>query len=216
MEELDLLKKAWKKDTHSFEQVTETEIYKMIHKKSSSIVKWILIISILEFAFWNIISFGFMGENYIKDKYGKEIFEYVIEINTIFNIISYVVVIIFIYLFYKNYKRISTTNSTKQLMSDILKTRKTVQCYVWFNIVFFVIGTLILLYVQFAYDSRFSVVIEKIHNDGTHMLLYKAIGKITGFILILVLIIWLFYRLLYGILLRKLNANYKELKKIDL
>jgi hypothetical protein len=157
-----------------------------------------------------------LGENYIKDKYGKEIFEYVMEINTIFNIVSYVVVIIFIYLFYKNYKRISTTNSTKQLMSDILKTRKTVQCYVWFNIAFFVIGTLILLYVQFAYDSRFSVVIEKIHNDGTHMLLYKAIGKITGFILILVLIIWLFYRLLYGILLRRLNSNYKELKKIDL
>ncbi len=216
MDELDLLKKAWKKDTYSHEQVTETEIYKMLHKKSSSIVKWILIISILEFVFWNIISFGFLGENYIKDKYGKEIFEYVMEINTIFNIVSYVVVIIFIYLFYKNYRRISTTNSTKQLMSDILKTRKTVQCYVWFNIVFFVIGTLILLYVQFAYDSRFSVVIEKIHKDGTHMLLYKAIGKITGFILILVLIIWMFYRLLYGILLRKLNANYKELKKIDL
>lgn len=216
MDELDLLKKAWKKDTHSFEQVTETEIYKMIHKKSSSIVKWILIISILEFVFWNIISFGFLGDNYIKDKYGKDIFEYVIEINTIYNIISYIVVILFIYLFYKNYRRISTTNSTKQLMSDILKTRRTVQYYVWFNIVFFVIGTLILLYVQFAYDSRFSVFIDKIHNDGTHMLLYKAIGKIAIFIIILVLIIWLFYRLLYGILLRKLNANYKELKKIDL
>jgi len=29
-------------------------------------------------------------------------------------------------------------------------------------------------------------------------------------------IFWLFYRLLYGILLRKLYNNYKELKKIDL
>jgi hypothetical protein len=27
---------------------------------------------------------------------------------------------------------------------------------------------------------------------------------------------WLFYRVLYGILLRRLYANYKELKKIDL
>ena len=216
MEELDLLKKAWKKDNHSYEQVSENEIYKMIHKRSSSIVKWILIISIIEFVFWNIISLGFLDEKYIKDKYGKDIFEYVIEINTIFNIISYIVVIIFIYLFYKNYKSISTTNSTKKLMSDILKTRKTVQCYVWFNILFFVVGTLILLYVQFAYDSRYESYIEKINQDGTHMLLYKAIGRITGLILLLVLIFWLFYRLLYGILLRRLNANYKELKKIDL
>lgn len=216
MEELDLLKKAWKKDTHSFEQVTESEIYRMIHKRSSSIVKWILIISILEFAFWNLISFCFLGDKYIKDKYGDDIFEYVIEINTVYNIISYVVVIIFIYLFYKNYKRISTTTSTKQLMVDILRTRKTVLYYVWFNILFFIVGTLILLYVQFSYDSRFSVYIDKINQDSTHILLYKAIGKITIGIGAIVLVIWLFYRLLYGILLRKLNTNYKELKKIDL
>jgi hypothetical protein len=216
MEELDLLKKAWKKDNHSYEQVSENKIYKMIHKRSSSIVKWILIISIIEFVFWNIISLGFLDEKYIKDKYGKDIFEYVIEINTIFNIISYLVVTVFIYLFYKNYKSISTTNSTKKLMGDILKTRKTVQCYVWFNIIFFVIGTLILLYVQFAYDSQYESFIEKIQQDGTHMLLYKAIGRIAGLIILIVLIFWLFYRLLYGILLRRLNANYKELKKIDL
>ena len=48
MKELDLLKKDWQKSDNSFEQVSEIEIYKMIHKKSSSIVKWILIISILE------------------------------------------------------------------------------------------------------------------------------------------------------------------------
>jgi hypothetical protein len=46
MKELDLLKKDWKKSTASFEQISELELYKMIHKKSSSIVKWILIISI--------------------------------------------------------------------------------------------------------------------------------------------------------------------------
>jgi hypothetical protein len=40
----------------------------------------------------------------------------------------------FIYLFYKNYIRISTIASTKQLMKDILKTRKTVQYYVWYNL----------------------------------------------------------------------------------
>ena len=59
MKELDLLKKDWKKNANSFEQISETEIYKMIHKKSSSIVKWILIISILEILFWTVSNFFF-------------------------------------------------------------------------------------------------------------------------------------------------------------
>ena len=37
MEELDLLKKDWKRNENSFEQVSEVDIYKMLHKKSSSI-----------------------------------------------------------------------------------------------------------------------------------------------------------------------------------
>lgn len=33
-EELDLLKKAWQKDAHSYKEVTENQIYTMIHKRS--------------------------------------------------------------------------------------------------------------------------------------------------------------------------------------
>jgi hypothetical protein len=47
MKELDLLKDC--KEQRFFWADIEIEIYKMIHKKSSSIVKWILIISILRF-----------------------------------------------------------------------------------------------------------------------------------------------------------------------
>ena len=61
MEELDLLKRAWQKDSHSYEQISEVEIYKMLHKKSSSIVKWILIISLLELGFGFILSMVMCG-----------------------------------------------------------------------------------------------------------------------------------------------------------
>ncbi len=67
MEELDILKKAWQKEEHSFQQVTEVEIYKMLHKKSSSIVKWILIISILEVLLWTTISIFFNTDDYLKE-----------------------------------------------------------------------------------------------------------------------------------------------------
>ena len=71
-EELDLLKKAWKKDEHSYEQVTEKQIYAMIHKRSSSIVKWILMISIAELILWSGISFLFVDENYLKTQIQKD------------------------------------------------------------------------------------------------------------------------------------------------
>ena len=70
MEELDLLKKAWQKDTHSFEQVSEMEIYKMLHRKSSSIVKWILIISVLEVLLWTAISVLFNFDADLKKMIG--------------------------------------------------------------------------------------------------------------------------------------------------
>ena len=52
MKELDLLKKDWNKQNTDFPKLSYDDIYKLIHKKSSSIVKWILIICIAELIFW--------------------------------------------------------------------------------------------------------------------------------------------------------------------
>jgi hypothetical protein len=67
MKELDLLKKDWQKNKDSFEQVSKIEIYKMIHKKSSSIVKWILIISILEVLLWTSLNMIFNADDYLEN-----------------------------------------------------------------------------------------------------------------------------------------------------
>ena len=58
MDELELLKKDWQKEDSKYPKLSYDEIYRMILSKSSSIVKWIFIISLLEFAFWTLISFG--------------------------------------------------------------------------------------------------------------------------------------------------------------
>ena len=59
MEELDLLKKDWKKSETNFQQKTESDIYKMLQKKSTSIVKWIFIISLINsvLLFCNLIHY---------------------------------------------------------------------------------------------------------------------------------------------------------------
>lgn len=210
MKELDLLKKDWQKNQNSFEQVSETEIYQMIHKKSSSIVKWILIISVLELSLWTLISVAFNTDDYFKKLKHDELIFYF----KILNAFSYVVIFIFIYLFYKNYIAITTTSSTKQLMKDILKTRKTVQCYVGYNLAMIVLGLIVGFVIAFAYNPETIALKSKIAENWTVMAITFGVLFLT--ILVFFGIFWLFYRLLYGILLRRLYTNYKELKKIDL
>jgi hypothetical protein len=212
MEELDLLKKAWKKDNHSLEQVTELEIYKMLQKKSSSIVKWILIISILEIILWSAISIIFNTDDAIKSIHAEDLLIYL----KVLTYINYIVVAGFVYCFYKNYTKISAITSTKQLMNDILRTRKTVRNYVWYNLSMIVIYTILGFIMAFVYNPKMNVIKEKIANDDSNIILIKIILILTLTLLVFIGIFWLFYRLLYGILLRKLKRNYTVLKKIDL
>ena len=208
MKELDLLKNDWQKND-AFEQVSEVEIYKMLHKKSSSIVKWIFIISILEIMLWTLISVFFNTDDYLKNIKLEEL-DFYFEALNVFN---YAVILVFIYLFYKNYMTISTVVSIKQLMKDILKTRKTVQCYVWYNLGMVALSLLFGFYIAFAYNPDVAVLMDKIGNNTKVMVI--TIGVFVLIIAAFLGLFWLFYRLIYGTLLRRLFLNYNELKKID-
>ena len=209
MKELDLLKKDWKKNADSFEQISENEIYKMIHKKSSSIVKWILIISILEVLFWTVSNYFSNIDDILQKINHPEIILYM-EILMYFN---YAVVLVFIYFFYKNYKTITTTVSTKLLMSSILKTRKTVQYYVWYNLGMIVVSSILSFFIGYVYNPDMVFIREKLALNGKAMLF--SICALVLLTLVFFGMFWCIYRLLYGTLLRRLYANYKELKKID-
>lgn len=206
MDELDLLKKDWKRNENSFEQISEIDIYKMLHKKSSSVVKWILVISILEVLLWTTISIFFNSDDYLRKMHNENLVEY-FKYLTAFN---YVIIAVFIFLFYKNYTAISTTTSTKNLMSAILKTRRTVNCYVWFNLGMMAMSMVLGFVIAFTINPEIHQLIE---NQKSFIILVAFCTVCLGLFLLL---FWLFYRLIYGILLRRLSNNYKELKKIDL
>nr|WP_315139804.1 hypothetical protein [uncultured Flavobacterium sp.] len=210
MKELDLLKKDWQKNEASFEQVTEKDIYKMIHKRSSSIVKWILILSVLELVFWFVIGLGINIDDDFK-RMNHEEFSLYFKIYDNFN---YLILLTFIYLFYKNYKIISTTVSTKQLMRDIIKTRKTVNYYVYYNLGQIVVLFFIFTFISFKYNPD-SVKLANQIGDNYGMLAFTFLFLLT-FILIIFGLFWLFYRIVYGRLVKRLLYNYKELNKIDL
>ena len=211
MDELDLLKKDWKKQDAGYPKLTYNEIYKLIHKKSSSIVKWIFVICIAEFLFWGFINL-LIPESYFEI-YKKLHLKTIIDITYI---IHYAIVIIFIYLFYKNYNAICVIDSTSLLMKNIIKTRKTVNYYVYYNIIMTIILSIAVNFIMFSDTSLLAEVFNPNHLEIADDKLFNIIliAQIIGLI-IMIGFLWLYYRIIYGILLKKLTKNFKELETLE-
>jgi hypothetical protein len=212
MDELELLKKDWQRKEEHHPKLSYNEIYGMIKKKSSSTVKWIFYISIIEFVFWAVLNLI----SYNKESLELEKTWHIYEITTTLTIINYLVLIYFIYKFYTNYKLISLTESSKKLMKTILNVKKTVTQYVWFNIGIFVAYLVVSLYGNLNYGVSSEKIAEAASRAGNETLFWvMLIGIVIVAITIALIFIWLFYRLLYGILLKRLRKNYNELKKLE-
>lgn len=214
VDELEFLKKQWQKQEQEFPKLTHQDIYKMLLKKSSSIVKWIFFISVAEIAFWTLLSFFIPDSGYtINEAMGLHTAMIIASIG------NYGVFGVFIYLFYKNFRRIQITDSVKDLMQNILRTRKTVTYFVAYNVI---ATTLILLAVNIFYYFNQEKLYELMGQNFTY---YNSITQqefvsiffISQFIvgIIFIAIILVFYRIVYGILLRRLSRNYKKLKEME-
>ena len=212
MEELELLKKDWNKKDSNYPKLSYDDIYKMILKKSSSIVKWIFIISLLEFVFWGVISLA------LKDTESMQRFKNYNADSIIIplTIFGYIILAYFFYLFFKNYKTISVTDSAKVLMENILKTRRTVKKYVAFNLIYLVFSTIVVLFIEFDKDAELINQVEQASANGEVFKFYAIIIIVTLLLLVVAIgVLLLFYWLMYGLLLGRLNKNYKELKKLE-
>jgi hypothetical protein len=201
MDALDKYKKAWNNQENSFNRISENEIYKLAHSKSSSIVKWIFIIGILEFVILNSV-FLFLDFDKANQEYEKLGMTKFVKYSNVF---SYIVLIYFLVQFYLNYRDIAILDSTKSLMQKIIKTRKTVRNYVLFNLSFL----LFIIVVMTVLSIRLNT------NDFNEKQLWFFGIAMFFTALIAMGLVWLFYQLLYGILLKKLKRNYKELSKLD-
>lgn len=210
MDHLETLKKEWQSREQVFPKLTSKEIYPMLLKKSSSVLKWIVIISLCEIAFWTILAF-FIPESskQFNDEMGlKTVF-------LVINILNYTVVLFFIYLFWRNYQKIQVTNSVKKLMKYILKARKTVHYFVFYNIG---VTAALLVGINSYYYFNKEQLTEILRDDNSFGAAIPAetfigVNIIAGILLLGFLM--LFYFILYGLLLRRLKRNYKELKKIE-
>lgn len=209
MDVLELLKKDWKKREKDLPHFKASELYPMLLKKSSSVVKWIFIISIIEFSLSVFLNFFIMDEEHWNRMESIHLKSFTIGMY----VVNFLIVITFIYYFYKNYKTISTSDSASQLMRNILKTRKIVRYYIWYVLVSSGIVSMFVFVFMLLYPPPGSLLGE-IELNWEFWAVYLLISIVV--ILLILALIWGIYSLLYGILLRKLKRNYKELKKLEL
>ena len=104
-------------------------------------------------------------------------------------------------------------------MRNILRTRKTVKYFIIYNVVgasIMVIG--INLFYYFNQDLMFQLMIDDNNiSAATDKGQFLTMFFITQLVLAVLIMggILIFYRVIYGILLRRLHSNYKELEKIE-
>ncbi|WP_434967933.1 hypothetical protein [Robiginitalea aurantiaca] len=213
MDELDLLKKDWQKKEVNLPRLSYDEIYNMIWKKSSSVVRWIFYISIIEFLLPHLL--------YLLPSFRDEMnydFARQLGINNwiiALTIVQYVVAIYFIFQFYKRYREISVLDDAKKLMKQIFRTRQTVKHYVIFclGMVLLIFGVFI---IGMALDENLAATLNlTTENVDPVQLKWILIGVMTLAGILFTAVLAGIYFLLYGLLTRKLYRNYKELKRME-
>ena len=211
MDELELLKKDWQ-ENQKFPKLSKQEIYALLRKKSSSIVKWIFILSLIEFGFWTVLGL-FMKDTEAQQRFDSYEMDHIM---IPFMVIGYLILGYFFVTFYKNYKKISSTDSVKLLMKNILNTRKTVKQYVLFNLVFIYISLVIGVWIEMDKNPDFQLITSKFTETNEYLVMYGIVALLTLLMMVALTGILLgFYYLVYGILLKRLKKNYKVLKEIE-
>ena len=210
MDELDKLKSAWKSQDYSEHKVSSTDIFKMLHAKSSSYVKWIFYISIVEVLVMNsiVLFTDFDKSMEIFDGLGLHNFF------LISTILSYSIIVGFIFIFYKNYKAIKVDSSAKTLMNNIIRTRKTVKYYIYYNIGAIALSSAYIYYVIFSNEENIRLY-RQVTNIGDDFSNTTLLITLIITIFVVVALFLLFYRVIYGILLGRLKKNFKELELLD-
>ncbi len=216
--DLDSFKETWQQQPVQPKYNT-SEIESMLNKSSRNYVKYILWISLVEFVLilGANLYYTFLGEDTadlvsVLGKLGidnSDQFQNTLtQLYLALKMVSLALTGIFVYLFYQNYRKINVEANLKKLILQIIKFKKTVQLFILANIVLVILFTLILGIFTFSVLAQQNI---ELTNP-------TIIGFVTGLLLtmgISVVLIWIYYRVVYGFILRRLGKNLEQLQNIE-
>ena len=216
--DLDSFKETWQQQPVQPKYDT-SEIESMLNKSSRNYVKYILWISLVEFILilGANLYYTFLGEDTadlmsVLGKLGidnSDQFQTTLtQLYLALKMVSLALTGIFVYLFYQNYRKINIEANLKKLILQIIKFKKTVQLFIVANIDLVILFTLVLGIFTFSVLAQQNI---ELTNP-------TLIGFIAGLVLtmgISVVLIWIYYRVVYGFILRRLGKNLEQLQNIE-
>ncbi|BAP33133.1 uncharacterized protein CHSO_4096 [Chryseobacterium sp. StRB126] len=197
MDELELLKKDWNKESDCFKEYSENEIYNMIKHKSVSITKTLLIIGLVEMVLWAL--YGWLNKE--------------------FPYIRIAVFFVFTGLIIFLFRKMKAGQDSITLMKSILNMRTLILGYAGISLILAVTDSII----HFDHNTRdFMAGWHDGWNNNHHIKALPAnpdtIVPVLGnyiafgiFVLIAFYLLYFIYKRTYGRILQDLRKNYKEL-----
>lgn len=197
MDELELLKKDWNKESYDFKEYSENDIYNMIKHKSVSVTKTLLLIGMVELVLWAL--YGYLDEQ--------------------FPYMRVALFLIFTGLILFLFNRMKTGQDSITLMKSILNLRTLILAYACISLILMITDNII----HFDHNVRDFMAGSKDGWNSTHNI--KALPTnpdtmipgianyiIFGIVVLIGLyILYVIYKRTYGKILQDLRKNYKEL-----
>ncbi len=190
----------------------EKTLLLFLKSKSTSVLKKIFIISIIEFSlsiFLNLCFVQFIFISEFKNIDNQPIIIFL-------ELLNYFIILFFIFKFYKNYIQIQLNSTVNQFNNNILISRKTVYNYVRISLVLFNLNSLVYAFIYLYEKYPLS---KEIKFEGTifeHKLFYIIFLCILSLILFLyTYFAWILYKFFYFKLIDNISLNDRELNSID-
>ncbi|WP_312323038.1 beta-carotene 15,15'-monooxygenase [Soonwooa sp.] len=215
---IDDLKSVWQNQKVE-EAYQQSDIEAMLNTKSRNYVKYLLWISLLEFfIFITLLIYSLVSKDdhvnfreilsrlHLQNQ--NEILHTMDKIYLVIKILSLSLTGIFVYLFYKSYRRISVEDNLKQFILRIISFKRKVNAFIIINVILLVV-----------YIVSFSIYLSIVMGEQSVQLSETTkLGFIIGIIVALllsILLIILYYKIFYGILLKRLSKNLEQLRLIE-
>ncbi len=209
-----------------FKQLKSTQkdvksIEKMLNKSSIDNAKYILIISIVEFIILlllftlDIFTEQDMSGNPNYNTIPTETIENISRFTQYFRIaygISLVISLLFIFTFSKIYKKLRIDTSIKQFTNDILQFRKTANYFIYYNVGIFILFWTSLTFFMVDQIQKIAIAYDTQISDNVSVTIFSA-----SFVLFCIImgLITIYYRYFWGMFLRRLKNNQKELQEVE-
>ena len=216
--DLDSFKKTWQEQPVQ-PKYNDNEILKMLNNKSRNYMKYIFWISVVEFLLFSVLGVFYLIQNNESDSFlsilekmgvhrDGQLITKLDNIYLIVKILSLVVTGFFVFKFYQNYRKIRVEEDLKLFIIRIITFKKTVNAFILTNI-----GLLLILISALIGFTFYILNVQNIEiNSSTFT------GFIVGIIvstILCVILIWVYYRLVYGIIMSRLDKNLNQLKEIE-